>query len=99
MKLGVYSRPDDSGPLVLVAHCLRPSIEAERRYGQLHFQGALDTDELAPGIDWAMLLTFVLDASYATVDRANAAPIFAAMAFQAEPTGAPDGLLAGVQAI
>lgn len=46
-----------------------------------------------------MLLTFVLDASYATVDRANAAPIFAAMAFQAEPTGTRDGLLAGVQAI
>ena len=93
MKLGVYSRPDGSGPLVLVAHCLRPSIEAERRYGQLHCQGAVDSDELAPGIDWAMLLTFVLDASYAAVDRAKAAPILAVMVdIQAEPTEAPYGL-------
>ena len=91
MKLGVYSRPDGTGPLVLVALCLRPSIEAEHVYGELHFQGAVDTDELSPGIDWAMLLTCVLDASYAVVDRAKAAPILAVMDVQAEPDEAPQG--------
>ena len=93
MKLGVYSRPDGAGPLILVALCLRPSIEAEHEYGELHFQGAVDTDELAPGIDWAMLLTCVLDASHAVVDRARAAPILAVMDVQAEPgpLGHPGG--------
>lgn len=85
MNLGVYSRPDGTGPLVLVALCLRPSIEAEHVYGELCFQGAVDTDELAPGIDWAMLLTCVLDASYAVVDRVRAGPIVAVMDVQAEP--------------
>ena len=89
MKVGVYSRPDGTGPLVLVAVCLRPSIEAEHVYGELIFQGAIDTDELGPGIDWARLLTCVLDASYTVVDRARAAPILAVMDVQAEPGEAP----------
>lgn len=88
MKLGVYSSPDGAGPLVLVALCLRPSIDAEHRYGELHFQGAVETDELTPGIDWALLLTFVLDASYAAVDRASAGPILAVMDVQSDPSEA-----------
>lgn len=69
MKLGVYFRPDGSGPLVLVALCMRPTIEAEQLHGPLQFQGVVETDHEVEGIDWFVVIAEVLDASYATIER------------------------------
>lgn len=90
MKLGVYSRPDGLGPLVLVALCMRPSIEAEHRYGQLHFQGAVETDHDVDGIDWFVVIAEILDASYATIERSVMGhQVISVMDTRAQPTDAP----------
>lgn len=90
MKLGVYSLPDGSGPLVLVALCMRPSIEAEHLYGQLHFQGAVETDHDVEGIDWFVVIAEILDASYATIERNVVGHrVISVMDTEAQPTDAP----------
>lgn len=87
MKLGVYARSDGAEPLVLVADCLQPSIEAQHLYGQLHFRGTVDTDQLTLGIDWAPLHDAILNASYATVYLPAARQVLAALDIQGEMPG------------
>ena len=90
MKLGVYSRPDGSGPLVLAALCMRPTIEAEHLYGPLQFQGVVETDQAVEGIDWVLVIAEILDASYATIERDVAGHrVISVMDADAQPTDTP----------
>lgn len=90
MKLGVYSRPDGSGPLVLVALCMRPAMEAEHLHGPLQFQGVVETDHEVDGIDWFVVIAEILDASYATIERNVVGyRVISVLDTDAQPTDAP----------
>jgi hypothetical protein len=53
MKIGVYRNPTLRGPLVLVSHCMRPSIEVERSMGPLLLQGVVESDAPGRGFAWS----------------------------------------------
>jgi hypothetical protein len=47
---------------------MRSYMAAEHLHGPLVFQGAVDTDDPAEGVDWPMLLAQVFDDTYSTVE-------------------------------
>ena len=64
---------------------MQPSIEAEHLYGQLHFQGTVDTDGFTLGIDWAAVHAAILNASYATVEGDAAVQVLSGLDTPEEP--------------
>lgn len=45
MRLAIYAPLDKSLPLILAPECMQPSLDCERRYGQLRFVGRVAVNE------------------------------------------------------
>jgi len=75
MRLSIYSRSDNTGPLVLVPDCVLPPNQVEHQYGPLVFRGDVESDDMTPGADWRQLAEAAVESGFALADPTIGAPL------------------------